>query len=870
MKKTKFIIRVLEHLLPPDLHHLIGDLEEEFIYSKQKDGIIRARIRFWWQLIRSLPWFIIQSLIWNTEMLLNYLKITWRNFKKYTSFSVINIIGLSASMSVCLLILLFLIDQKSSDYFHQNHDRIVRVISDFKAQSNFESDLYATTPHTLSDILKNQFPEIEEAVKVRGNFSGEFNKNNITIPLKGISADEHFLDVFDFELAEGNPKTALANPGSVILTRKSAQTLFGDEQPLGKSITALGDREYTVTGIIDEDYNTHFRFQVIASLSTLLTNTETEEMLNTWSSSIFDSYTYLLLKEGVDFDAFETAIQPIIEANFVDPEERSALKRLLVQPLTSINLGKELGNEVGIVVPGIIAWFLSGFAIIIVVIAIFNYVSLTIARALNRGKEVGVRKVLGANRGGIIKQFLFESILIATISMLFGIVMLRWLVPEFNSLFFISFTENQVNPYLLLNPITIISFLAFAFLTGTLAGIYPSLYLSKFSPARILKGTFNVGSKSGQLLKKLITVSQFTFSIIFIITSMILIKQFEFMTTTEYGFEKENIVHIEQQDISYNQLREVLNQSTKVSVASVTSTVPALGSVNGANLTTSQLDFISRAHTYYVDENYIPAMGLELVAGRNFNADMTTDSNHAIIISIDAVHELELSTPIEAIGKTIEANEEEEFVIIGVINGFITSDPMNKGNPIALFFKPEYSRYSIVKVLPGKTVSFINEMEAKWAELGSLHSFKYQIFDDQLKESPVLIIFIDFIKILSLIGIFSIFISCLGLLGMAMYSAENRVKEIGIRKVLGATVNSIVFLLSKEYLILIIISIVIALPASFLINNLWLESISNKVTLEPSIFILGALGAIILALVTIGTQALKAARGNSIDNLRSE
>ncbi|MEQ9309289.1 MAG: ABC transporter permease [Balneolaceae bacterium] len=869
MKKPNFIIWILENLLPPDLHHLIGDLEEEFIYSKQRDGITRARIVFWWQLIRSLPWFIVQSLIWNTEMLLNYLKITWRNFKKYTSFSVINIIGLSASMSVCLLILLFLIDQKSSDYFHQDHDRIVRVISDFKSQSNFESDLYATSPYTLPDILKSQFPEIEQAVKVRGNFSGEFNKNSITIPLEGISADEHFLDVFDFELAEGNPKTALTSPGSVILSRQSAQTLFGDEEPLGKSITALGDREYTVTGIIDEEYNTHFRFQVIASLSTLLANPETEEMLNTWNSSIFDSYTYLLLKEGTDFDEFEEAIQPVIKTNFVDPEERSALKRLLVQPLTSINLGRELANEVGIVVPGIIAWFLSGFAIIIVVIAIFNYVSLTIARALNRGKEVGVRKVLGANRGGIIKQFLFESVLIATISMLFGIVILRWLVPEFNSLFFISFTENQVNPYLLLNPITILSFLAFAFLTGILAGIYPSLYLSKFSPARILKGTFNVGSKSGQLLKKMITVGQFTFSIVFIITSMILIKQFEFMTTTEYGFEKENIVHIEQQDISYNQIREVLNQSTKVSVASVTSTIPALGSINTVHLSKDQLDFISTAHSFYVDENYIAAMGLELVAGRNFNADMTTDSSQAIIISVDAVHELELSTPIESIGKTIEVNE-EEFVVIGVINGFITSDPMNKGNPIALFLQPQYSRYSLVKVLPGQTVSFINEMEEQWAELGSLHSFKYQIFDDQLKESPILIIFIDFIKILGLLGVFSIFISCLGLLGMAMYSAENRVKEIGIRKVLGATVNSIVFLLSKEYLILIIISIVIALPASFLINNLWMESISNKVALEPSIFILGAFGAIILALLTIGTQALKAARGNSIDNLRSD
>lgn len=802
-------------------------------------------------------------------MLLNYLKITWRNFKKYTSFSLINIVGLSASMSVCLLILLFLIDQKSSDQFHQEKDRIVRIISDFKASVNFNSDMYATSPYALAGILEDQFPEVEQSVRVYGNFSGEFRFNGVTIPADGFYADEHFLSVFDFELSEGNAETALTNPGSIIITRSYAQNLFGDEEPLGKSITALGDREFQVTGIIDNDYNTHFRFTVIASHSTLLANPRTEQRLNRWDSSIYDSYTYLLLKEGTDFDEFEAEIQSVIEPNFKDPEERSHINRLIVQPITSINLGRELSNEVGIVMPGIIALFLSGFALIIVVIAIFNYVSLTIARALNRGKEVGVRKVLGANRAGIIKQFLFESVIIATTSLLFGVIILRWLLPEFNSLFFINFTENQVEPGLLLNPYTIISFISFAFLTGILAGFYPSIYLSRFTPARILKGVFNAGTRSGQILKKMITVGQFTFSIIFIITSMILVKQFEFMTNTDYGFERENIIHIAQQDIPYNQIREVLNQSSKVSVASVTSTVPALGSINGSNLTTNQIDHILRAHSFNVDENYIEAMGLEIVAGRNFNPDMSTDSASAIILSVDGVHDLELGSPIEAVGKIIEADE-REYEVIGIINGFITSDPMRKGDPIVLYFNPEFSRYSIVKVLPGQTVSFIEDMEEAWAKLGSLHSFKYEIFDDQLRESPVLIIFIDFIKILSLIGGFSIFISCLGLLGMAMYSAENRVKEIGIRKVLGATVSNIVVLLSKEYLVLIVISIVLAVPGAYLINNLWLESISNKITLEPAFFIAGAFGAIALALFTIGTQTLKAARANSIDNLRSE
>lgn len=869
MKKPHLIYRFLESLLPPDVHHLIGDLEEEFHFTIERDGKARARLHFWSQLLQSAPLFFFQSLIWNSEMLLNYLKITWRNFKKNTSFSLINIIGLSASMSVCLLIMLFLIDQKSDDQFHDNADRIVRVISDFKSPASGYSNEFATSPHELSGIIEEKLPSVERALPIRGNFSGEFRKNGITIQLAGFYASESFFSFFDFELSKGNPKTALINPGSVILTQESAERLFGEENPLGKSITGLGDREYTVTGVIDKEYRTHFNLEAIASHSTLLANPEEEKRLKIWNSSIYDSYTYLLLKKGTKLDQLDSDLNALIPQHFVDLDQGFILKSLTAQPLTSINLGEELSNEIGIVVPRIIAFFLGGLCLIIMLIAIFNYVSLTIARALNRGKEVGVRKVLGANKSRIIHQFLFESILISITSLLFGILMLRWLLPEFNSLFFISFTSNQVEANLLLNPWTVIIFLNFALTVGVLAGIYPSFYLSRFNPAIILKGTFNVKGVSGQALKKIITVSQFTFSIIFIITSIVLVKQFEFMTTTEYGFEQENIVHIEQQDIPYNQLKDVLKQSSRLSNISVTSTVPALGSIDGANLESDLVDRIVYSHTYYVDENYLAIMGLELLEGRNFNPDRSTDSSNAIILSEEAIHDLGFKTPLEAVGQTITSND-EEISIIGVIKGFITSDPMQKNAPISMFFQPDRSRYIIAKVLPNQTIPFIEELEAQWENTGSAFDIKYRIFDEELKESPILILFLDFIKIISLIGGFSIFISCLGLLGMAMYSAENRVKEIGIRKVLGATEGNIILLLSKEYLVLIIISIGIGIPLAFLFNNLWLESISNKIPLEASFFILGALGSIILALLTIGTQALKAARANSIENLRSE
>ncbi|MFV1885190.1 MAG: ABC transporter permease [Balneola sp.] len=871
MKKPSFIIRFLDSLLPPDLHHLIGDLEEEFSINTQHEGILKARLHFWWQLTRSAPWFFYQSLIWNTEMLLNYLKITWRNFKKYTSFSLINIVGLSASMSVCLLILLFLIDQKSYDHFHEKSDRIVRIMSDFKSASNFTSDLYATTPHVLADFLDDQFPVVEKAVKVRGNFEGEFRNENVTVPLSGFYAENSFFSIFDFELEQGNPSTALENPGSVVLTSEAAIRLFGTKDALDKSFTGLGDREYIVTGIIEEQYRTHFTFEAIASLSTLLADPQIEERLNIWNLSIFDSYTYVLLKKDADLERFQADLQPLIADHFVDTERDYKLDRLIVQPLTSINLGDESSNEIGIVVPRIVAIFLGGLCVIIILISIFNYVSLTIARALNRGKEVGVRKVLGANRSRVIHQFLFESVIIAFVALLNGILLLRWLLPEFNNLFFISFTNNQVEADLLLNPWTVLIFITFTFLVGIIAGLYPSIYLSRFNPALILKGLLKTGNISGQFLKKMITVGQFSFSIIFIITSIILVRQFKFMTTADYGFEQENIIHIEHQDIPYEQVRDILRASPRVAEASVTSTVPALGSIQTANMKSDSTDQVFTTHTYNVDEHFISVMGLNLVAGRNFNPDMSTDSTQSIIISREAVSLLGFKNPGLAIGNEVDINNGDFILtIIGVIDGFISSDPLSNDDPIALFFTPERSNYAIAKVLPGQTFDFISEMEEQWENTGSVFSLKYRVFNEQLEESPALVVFVDFIKIITLIGVFSVIISCLGLLGMAMYSAENRVKEIGIRKVLGASENSIIYLLSKEYFILILISILIGVPLAYIVNNLWLQNVSNKIELDASIFVFGILGTLVLAMITIGSQALKAAKANSIDNLRSE
>lgn len=802
-------------------------------------------------------------------MLYNYLKVTWRNLRKYSGFSAINIFGLAASMSVCLLIIVFLTDQMSYDQFHENKDQVVRVITDFKSPYNDNSSLYASSPATLGNILENHFPQVDMAVHIRGNFDGEFRNGEKVLPLEGIYAGPRFLSVFSFKLLKGNPGTALNEPGSILLSPESAEKLFGDKDPMGKVITGLGDRDYTVTGIIDNDEQTHFRFEVIASYSTLTSNTEQLAMLDKWKSSTYNSYTYLFMKEGTDLDEFESGIQSVIKDNFYDESGENVLKSLVVQPLLKINLGPPLSNEIGMVMPGIIAWFLMGFAIIIILIASFNYVSLTIARSLNRSKEVGVRKVLGAHRMSVIKQFLFESVLISLIALVFSGFLLRWLLPEFNSLFFISFTDNQVDPGLITNAGVLLSFLVFSVMVGIFAGLYPSLYLSSFSPARVLKGTFNVSRISGQRLKKVLTVIQFTFSLIFIITSLILFQQFKFMGNTNYGFNHDNIVNVALQDVSFDQLKYSLVKSPNVVSMAASSKVPALSSIDGAWVDTDAIDTRINVHSFRVDENYIQTMGLNLISGRNFNPESGTDSTQAVIISDQAVVKFGYQNASDALKKQITVNE-SEYTIIGIIKNFISADPTRAGDPIILLYQPEKTYYAVIKTAPGKTGDVITELENSWLTFDSLYSLKYKIFDEQLKENPTLVVFLDLIKILSLIGGFSIFISCLGLLGMAMYSAENRVKEIGVRKVLGASVQNIVVLLSKEYLLLISIAISIGLPAAYFINSLWMNEVTNKVGLHPGVFIGGTIVVILISLVTVGSQALRAARGNTIDNLRSE
>ena len=869
----KLLLTIIEKILPPHSHHFLGDMQEEFEYLLNHKGPARAYVRLIHQIIRSIPYFIFESLIWNSAMLFNYLKVTFRNIKKYKTFSLINVLGLSVSMSICLLIILFIIDQRSFDTFHSNSENIYRVITETGPVNNNPAIQYATSPADIGYILKNEYSGIAHTALIRNDFSGELSSNNNNLSISGFYTEPSFFDVFDFKLVAGNPSTALVNPRSMIISEEQAIRLFGDTNPIGRVLTILQDGDYTITGVIDTDtdYRSHLAFEALVSYSTLTSDPDMNARITeNWANNAFSSYVYLSLNEHASTQEIESLFPSIIQRHYPTNQQGLFIQELDLQPVTSINMGLSLSNEIGRVMSFEVLYFLGGLGLVIIIIGCFNYISLSIARSLSRSKEVGVRKVLGAHRSHVFKQFLFEAVIITFTSLFVASAMLKWLVPEFNSLFIVSFTDSQIMLGSAKFSLVYIAFIVFGIIIGIGAGAYPAFYLSSFNPSKVLKGLSKIRGFSAVTLRKMIIVGQFCLSIIFIITSITIYQQYEHMVEADYGFDKEHIINLELQDVPFNRVRDILSQNPDIISISGSSLIPGLNSRNGDRAKTEQMEDYVPINRFSADENYVETMGLNLIAGPGFNKQQEAVMISGVLINEEAIKVLNLEGPGEAIGSFIQFGDSTSHEIIGVIQNFVSARVVDGADPVYIDYAPERFAYANIKTTPGTTVAVSEDISEVWTSLGSAFNIRLNIFSDQLKTSPLILVFGDFIKMIGLVAGFSIFVSCLGLLGMALYSAETRVKEIGVRKVLGAQVSDILILLSKEYVSLIIIAILIATPLSWLINHSWLQEVAIRIQLGPSMFLIGILGTVFIAIITIGSQTIKASRANSIDNLRSE
>ncbi|MEM8507370.1 MAG: ABC transporter permease [Bacteroidota bacterium] len=810
-------------------------------------------------------------------MLKNYLKVALRNILKHRLFSVITILGLSVSMATCLLIILLIYSQKKRDSFHEKGDRIVRVLSLEDSRS------FASTPLPLGNMLSEDYPHlIEDAVQIRSSFVGGdmiFGENRI--PLAGRYVDDRFFAVFDFNLIAGDVATVLQAPFSIVLTKNSAEKLFGETNPIGKSVklsdiglntmgidvvltenkeNVLGD--FVVTGITDNSLPSHIQFDFLISASTLpslVKQGKSDITFDTWEN-YFDAYLYLVLKKGVS----EKDLQPILNA--IASEKYTSLEDVNItfapEKLSQINLSKFHQNPMSLRMPVEVIYVLSFLGIIVLFSACFNYVNLSFTRSLARSKEIGVRKTMGAARYQVFVQFMMESILVGLLSLAFAIGLLQLLSRMFLNLW--------INRFLILDfrfdIALFLVFILFSIVVGLMAGVFPASFLSSFSPIKTLRNAkgITLGKGKGLPLRKGLVVLQFCASLLFIITTLLIFSQLNYLMEKEYGFNQDHVINLKLQGIDHGTLADELSKNPSIQGISASSFVPGTGGYSGGVLiknrfSESQSDVASSFIA--IDQNFIPNLKIPLKAGTNFPSSMPKNSEEYVILNEAAARLLGHNEPKAVVGETILLGEDQTPVeVIGLTANFIYDLLMEAEptDPLIMRYLPHEFAYLNIRYAPtASTKSIISYIEHKWKSMDKVHSLKYNIYEDELKGTNA--IFSDIIYIFGFVSFLTITISMLGLLGIAAFTAVSKRKEISIRKVHGAQAKNITYLLSKGFLPLFIIAVLVTVPLSYFVNVLWLEAFAYKVNFSPWIFIIGVGIMFTTGFGTILSQTLSAA-----------
>jgi putative ABC transport system permease protein len=808
-------------------------------------------------------------------MFKNYIKIALRNLWKNKGFSAINIIGLAIGLATCLLIMLFVLDELSYDRYNKKANRIYRVDGDMKFGGNHY--ILAVAPDPMGPTLKKDFPQVEQYVRFRGNGGILIKKGNENVQENNvIYADGTLFDVFTLPMIDGNPQTALQEPNSIVITETIARKYFNTTQVAGKYFVVNSRDNYMITGVIkDIPSQSHFNFDFFVSLSTL-----EESRRNNWVSNNFN--TYIVLKEGADpkqleaqFDALVDKyvgpqLMQLLSTSLEDLKKSGNYEHHLLTPLTSIHLHSSKVGELGANSSIQYVYIFSAIAFFILLIACVNFMNLSTARSANRAREVGVRKVLGSLKANLVKQFLTESILISCIALALGLVLAWTMLPYFNQL-----AAKNIKLQILTSPWLLPTLLLLVLITGLLAGSYPAFYLSSFKPIQVIKGKLAAGFKTSFFRSGLV-VFQFAISIVLIIATMVIYKQLHFIQSHQPGFNREQVLVIHNSGPLGNKAKAFREEVVKLpGVDNVTMTgyLPTNGWRNDnpvfADATLDQRKAVSM-QTWDVDEQYIPTLGMEMVTGRNFSKQFPTDSG-GIIINESAARMLNFKEPL---GKMLyymrdirNKNDISALHIIGIVKDFNFSSLRQTVTPLALMLSENHGNTAL-RISSTNIPHLITMIEKKYKAIAPGQPFDYSFMDDDFNnlyrtEQRMGVIAISFSAL-------AILIACLGLFGLAAYAAEQRTKEIGIRKVLGATVSHITTMLSKDFLKLVIIAAIIAFPLAWWVMHTWLQDFAYRTNISWWVFIIAGVLAAGIAIVTVSFQTIKAAIMNPIKSLRTE
>ncbi|MBN8651474.1 MAG: ABC transporter permease [Cytophagales bacterium] len=803
-------------------------------------------------------------------MLKNIVVTSLRNFFRNKTFSLINLIGLSVSMSLSMLIITIIKEQYSFDNFHNNSDQVYRLNTHLLHSEWGTIDL-ASAPLPLGQVLKDDYTLTENVVRVNRQFYRNAIYSNVNVPLKGLFVDPSFLQVFNFPFEKGDPATALTNPNGLVITKQTAERVFGTVDPLGQTISVKGFGEFTITGVLQEmPGKTHFEFEALCSMSTLPIlerNNVVSPSLENWSA-FNDSYVYIKIKADQNTLALEQALSEISKKYSVGlkSDGKDIAYGFYLHPLDKITPGPELSGKMGKGVPAYLLVFLSVMAGIVLLMSVFNFTNLTIAKSLTRAREIGVRKVVGAQRYQVFLQFIGEAIVFSLVALIFSYVFLQFLKTGFTQLSF-----NQDFTVDLNEDVTLyITFVLFAVGVGILAGVLPATYLSAFQASRVLKDIQNLKVSSRLTFRKILMVAQFTLSIIFVITVMIVQNQMNFMLTADYGIEQKSNINIDLEDVEFeifaNEVRMLPGVQRVGGVSNKLGTWD--GGSNNYRLDKNETPLLM--HEFYVDDDYLKNLSLTFLAGRNFDPLEQVGREKDIIVNESAIAQLGFENPSEALGETIHTQDTVALRIIGVVKDFHFRPLNNKIGPLALRYNVSNLNYLSVQVHLAQKEAAIAAIKSVWKKLDPLHPMEFAVMEQEIDKAYQETGMQDVVIIMGYATFLIISLACLGILGMAMYSAQVRAKEVGIRKVMGATIFDVLLLLSKSYLILIGAAISIGVPVSYFGGEFFLQGFPYRIQITPLLLIISVALIGGLSVLIIWSQTIKVAITNPVKWLRHE
>ena len=807
-------------------------------------------------------------------MFKNYFKIAWRNLLSSKSYSALNILGLAIGIASCLLIFLFVIDELSYDRYNEKAADIVRVV--FKAEINGEKIKEAVVMAPVNEVLKKEFPEVIDATRLRNLGTPKITYNNRSYRNgKFAYVDPNFFRVFTLPIVAGDKKSPLDEPNTVVLTRKEAIKYFGEQDPIGKILSLENTgQQLKVTALIDKiPQNSHFHFDMLASM---LGDDRAKGI--SWMESNF--FSYLVLRKGADYKNLEKKLPQVVK-KYMGPQIRESMGvtfneftkdnqvGLFLQPLTDIHLNSDFSTSSTLEQGGDIkyVYIFSAIALFMLLIACINFMNLSTAAAAKRGKEIGIRKVLGSKRNQLVRQFLAESLLISVIAMAIAVVLVVLVLPLFNEL-----SGKSLELAYLLRPKIMIALLLLSVLISFMAGGYPAFYLSSFNPITALKSKFS-GSGRTKGIRSGLVVFQFIISAGLILATLIVEKQMSYIQNKNIGYDKKQLLVLREAYFLGKNEAAFKNQILKdPRVENVTTAAFVPAGTTDENMSVvylgDQTGSFRRMNVYNIDDQYIPTMGMTMKTGRNFSKEFGADSLN-VIINETAARILGFLD--EPIGKTLTRaldnnGTRQNLTVIGVIKDFNFQSLHQKIDPLIMLNNP-YGGL-IVRAKVADMSGLIKSISNLWNGFNPQDTFSYALLDDSYKHAYLADQKMG--DILSIFALLTIFVACLGLLGLVTFTTEQKFKEIGIRKILGSTVPQIVMLLSKEFVKLVFVSFIIAFPLGYYLMDKWLQDFAYRTEINVWVFALAGLITVLIAFLTICFKSVKAAIANPVKSLRTE